>query len=63
MKILLTNDDSIRPNCLAALWSALKDIADVVVVAPDRSGVLQGMGLLWMCLCGLENTSLLMMDG
>ncbi|HEX9744013.1 MAG TPA: 5'/3'-nucleotidase SurE [bacterium] len=41
MKILVTNDDGIRAPGLAALANALKDVGDVVVVAPEmqQSGV------------------------
>lgn len=45
MKVLLTNDDSIQANGLAALWSQLKEIADVVVVAPDRERSATGHGI------------------
>jgi 5'-nucleotidase len=36
LKLLLTNDDSIYAAGLAELWSALKEIAEITVVAPDR---------------------------
>jgi 5'-nucleotidase len=58
MKILLTNDDSIRAEGLAALWSALKDIADVVVVAPDRERSATGHGITMDVPLRAENTSL-----
>ncbi len=44
-KILLTNDDSIHAKGLAELWSALKEIADVIVVAPDRERSATGHGI------------------
>lgn len=37
MRILLSNDDGVRAPGLAALYHALKDIADVTVIAPDRN--------------------------
>ncbi|EGN75695.1 5''/3''-nucleotidase SurE [Idiomarina sp. A28L] len=37
MRILLSNDDGVRAPGLAALYQALKDIADVTVIAPDRN--------------------------
>jgi 5'-nucleotidase len=42
MKILATNDDGIFAEGLKALVSELNNIADVIVVAPDRE--LHGMG-------------------
>lgn len=45
MKLLLTNDDSIHAAGLAALWSILKDMADVTVVAPDRERSATGHGI------------------
>jgi 5'-nucleotidase len=42
MKILVTNDDGIFADGLKALVGELKNIADVIVVAPDRE--LHGMG-------------------
>jgi len=36
MKILLTNDDGIFSEGIYAMFRALKDIGEVVVVAPDR---------------------------
>jgi 5'-nucleotidase len=42
MKILATNDDGIFAEGLKTLVSELKNIADVIVVAPDRE--LHGMG-------------------
>mgnify|MGYP000851674908 CR=1 FL=1 len=45
MKILLTNDDSIQAKGLAVLWSELKEIAEVVVVAPDRERSATGHGI------------------
>lgn len=36
LKILLTNDDGIHADGLLALFSKLKNIADVTIVAPDR---------------------------
>jgi 5'-nucleotidase len=35
MKILLTNDDGIRAKGLSLLYEAIKEIAEVVVVAPE----------------------------
>jgi 5'-nucleotidase len=45
--ILISNDDGIRAPGIVALYDALRDIADVVVVAPDyeQSGVGQGITL------------------
>lgn len=37
MRILLSNDDGCQARGLAALRDALADIADIVVVAPDRN--------------------------
>jgi len=37
MNILLSNDDGVRAPGLAALYHALKEIADVTVIAPDRN--------------------------
>lgn len=45
MKLLLTNDDSIYAAGLAELWSALKEIADITVVAPDRERSATGHGI------------------
>ncbi|HBG22543.1 MAG: 5'/3'-nucleotidase SurE [Syntrophaceticus sp.] len=45
MKILLTNDDGIRADGLAVLWSELKKIAEVIVVAPDRERSATGHGI------------------
>ncbi len=45
MKLLLTNDDSIYAAGLAALWNALKDMADITVVAPDRERSAAGHGI------------------
>jgi 5'-nucleotidase len=36
MKILLSNDDGVYAPGLKALYDALKTVADVIVVAPDR---------------------------
>ena len=36
MKILLSNDDGVNAEGLKVLVQRLKEIADVVVVAPDR---------------------------
>jgi len=58
MKILLTNDDSIRAEGLAALWNALKDIADVAVVAPDRERSATGHGITMDVPLRAEKTSL-----
>ena len=40
LKILLTNDDGIKALGLRTLWEALKDIADLTIVAPkeEQSG-------------------------
>jgi 5'-nucleotidase len=37
MKILLSNDDGFRAQGLVALYEALKDVADVEVVAPEHN--------------------------
>ncbi|MCL4409872.1 MAG: 5'/3'-nucleotidase SurE [Gammaproteobacteria bacterium] len=37
MKILLSNDDGVRAPGLAALHKALAQVAEVVVIAPDRN--------------------------
>ena len=42
MRLLLTNDDGIHAPGLAALIKAVRDLGDVVVVAPDREQ--SGMG-------------------
>ena len=39
MKILISNDDGYQAAGIVALYEALKDIADVEVVAPDRKSV------------------------
>lgn len=36
MKILLTNDDGINARGLLELWNGIKEIADVIVVAPEN---------------------------
>lgn len=58
MKVLLTNDDSIQAKGLAALWSQLKEIADVVVVAPDRERSATGHGITMDIPLRAEKTSL-----
>lgn len=45
MRILLTNDDSIYAEGLAVLWAALKEIAAVTVIAPDRERSASGHGI------------------
>lgn len=45
LKVFLTNDDGIYAAGLAALWSALRDFAEVVVVAPDRERSATGHGI------------------
>jgi len=44
-KILITNDDGIQARGIWHLWNALKDVADLTIVAPatQKSGV--GLGL------------------
>lgn len=37
MKILLSNDDGVHANGIKALADSLKDIAEIVIVAPDRN--------------------------
>lgn len=37
MKILISNDDGFRADGIVALYAALKDIADVEVVAPEHN--------------------------
>jgi 5'-nucleotidase len=37
MKILVSNDDGVQAPGIAALVNALKQIADVIVIAPDRN--------------------------
>ena len=37
MRILLSNDDGYRAQGLEALASALKGLADITIVAPDRN--------------------------
>jgi len=44
-KILLSNDDGIRSEGLRALYEALKNFADVTVVAPDRERSAVGRAL------------------
>lgn len=57
MKILLTNDDSIQAKGLAVLWSELKEIAEVVVVAPDRERSATGHGITMDIPLRAEKTS------
>jgi 5'-nucleotidase len=45
LKLLLTNDDSIYAAGLAELWSALREIAEITVVAPDRERSATGHGI------------------
>ncbi len=47
MKILVTNDDGIFAEGLWALVRELKDIAQVVVVAPDKEKSAVGMAITW----------------
>ena len=42
MKILLTNDDGISAEGIEAMATALADMAEVVVVAPDREASATG---------------------
>ena len=44
-RILLTNDDGIRAEGIAALWRALKDSGDVRVVAPESAQSATGHGV------------------
>ena len=44
-RILLTNDDGIRAEGIAALWRALKDFGDVRVVAPETAQSATGHGV------------------
>ncbi|MDV7105188.1 5'/3'-nucleotidase SurE [Vibrio sp. TH_r3] len=37
MKILLSNDDGVHADGIKALADCLKDIADIIIVAPDRN--------------------------
>ena len=43
--ILLTNDDGIRAEGIAALWRALRDVGDVRVVAPETVQSASGHGV------------------
>ena len=45
MKILVTNDDGIYSSGIAALANALKEIADVIVVAPSEEQSAVGHGI------------------
>jgi len=45
MRILLSNDDGVYAPGLKALYNALKDVAEVVVVAPDRDRSAAGKSL------------------
>lgn len=45
MNILLTNDDGIYAKGLAALWSAVRELGEVTVVAPDREMSATGHGI------------------
>ncbi len=45
MRVLLTNDDSIFAEGIAVLWAALSEVAEVVVVAPDRERSATGHGI------------------
>ena len=44
-RILLTNDDGIRAEGIAALWRAIKDVGDVRVVAPETVQSASGHGV------------------
>ena len=44
-RVLLTNDDGIRAPGIAAMWRALKEWADVVVVAPETHQSATGHGV------------------
>jgi len=58
MRILLTNDDSIQAKGLAVLWSQLKEIAEVMIVAPDRERSATGHGITMDIPLRAEKTSL-----
>jgi 5'-nucleotidase len=45
MKILLTNDDGINAEGILALYDALKDMAEVTIVAPDSERSAVGHGI------------------
>ena len=47
MKILLTNDDGINVKGLTTLRESIKEIADVIVVAPETERVLWDTPLLY----------------
>ena len=44
-RILLTNDDGIRAEGIAALWRALRGVGDVGVVAPETAQSASGHGV------------------
>jgi len=44
-KILITNDDGIRAPGIHHLWNALKEVADLTVVAPSQEKSAQGMSV------------------
>ncbi|NGX51073.1 MAG: 5'-nucleotidase SurE [Chlamydiae bacterium] len=46
--ILITNDDGIGAKGISHLWSALKDFADITIVAPstEQSGISMGITLM-----------------
>jgi len=45
MKILLTNDDGINAEGILALYDALKDMAEVTIIAPDSERSAVGHGI------------------
>lgn len=69
MKLLLTNDDGINAVGLRTLWEGLKDIGEIVIVAPMEqqtgkgASVTIGSPLRAESIGGFERTSALMLNG
>ena len=45
--LLLTNDDGIHAPGIRHLWEALKDIADLAIVAPSLNASGSGVSITW----------------
>ena len=60
MKILLSNDDGYRAEGLTTLALALSDLAELVIVAPDRnqSGASHSLPLAWLWASSICNWDL-----
>jgi 5'-nucleotidase len=55
MKILITNDDGIESIGLKILWEALKEIAEVSIIAPDRQQSGKGISISFMAHIQVES--------